>query len=621
MGNADYTYPSTNVEHAHEVAIPPPQPFFKSLKASMKETFFPDDPLQQFKNQPPVAKFKLGLQYFLPILEWGPRYTFQFLKADLISGITIASLAIPQGISYAKLANLPPILGLYSSFVPPLVYAMMGSSRDLAVGTVAVASLLTASMLGNEVNANENPTLYLHLAFTATFFAGVFQASLGILRLGFIVDFLSHATIVGFMAGAATVVCLQQLKGILGLDHFTHGTDLVSVMRSVFSQTHRWRWESAVLGFCFLFYLLLARFFIGELKKGLNPLSIMDLSFGTPYLSTIIKTGIITGVIALAEGIAVGRSFAMYKNYQIDGNKEMIAFGMMNIAGSFTSCYLTTGPFSRSAVNFNAGCKTAVSNIVMALAVMITLLFLTPLFHYTPLVVLSSIIIAAMLGLIDYEAAIHLWQVDKFDFVVCMSAYMGVVFGSVEIGLVIAVALSLLRILLFVARPRTLVLGNIPDSMIYRSVDQYPNANNVPGILILEIDAPMYFANSSYLRERISRWIDEEEDKLKSSGEISLQYVIFDMGAVGNIDTSGISMLEEVKKSTDRRGLTMVLANPGGEVMKKLNKSRLIELIGQEWIYLTVGEAVGACNYMLHTCKPKPKPVTTSESETWGDNV
>ncbi|KAI7984662.1 Sulfate transporter 3.1 [Camellia lanceoleosa] len=625
----------------------------------MKETFFPDDPLQQFKNQPPVTKFKLGLQYFLPILEWGPRYTFQFLKADLISGITIASLAIPQGISYAKLANLPPILGLYSSFVPPLVYAMMGSSRDLAVGTVAVASLLTASMLGNEVNANENPTLYLHLAFTATFFAGVFQASLGILRLGFIVDFLSHATIVGFMAGAATVVCLQQLKGILGLDHFTHGTDLVSVMRSVFSQTHKWRWESAVLGFCFLFYLLLARFFskrrpklfwisamapltsvilgsvlvylthaekhgvqvIGQLKKGLNPLSIMDLSFGTPYLSTIIKTGIITGVIALAEGIAVGRSFAMYKNYQIDENKEMIAFGMMNIAGSFTSCYLTTGPFSRSAVNFNAGCKTAVSNIVMALAVMITLLFLTPLFHYTPLVVLSSIIIAAMLGLIDYEAAIHLWQVDKFDFVVCMSAYVGVVFGSVEIGLVIAVALSLLRILLFVARPRTLVLGNIPDSMIYRSVDQYPNANNVPGILILEIDAPMYFANSSYLRERISRWIDEEEDKLKSSGEISLQYVIFDMGAVGNIDTSGISMLEEVKKSTDRRGLKMVLANPGGEVMKKLNKSKLIESIGQEWIYLTVGEAVGACNYMLHTCKPKPKPVSTSESETWGDNV
>lgn len=646
MGNAEYDeYPSSmkgGNRKKHQVEIPPPQPFLKSLKNTVKETLFPDDPLRQFKNQPPLKKLKLGVQYFFPIFEWAPRYTFDFFKSDLISGITIASLAIPQGISYAKLANLPPILGLYSSFVPALVYAVMGSSRDLAVGTVAVASLLIASMLGEEVNPTDNPTLYLHLALTATFFAGLFEAALGIFRLGFIVDFLSHSTIVGFMGGAATVVILQQLKGILGLDHFTQSTDIISVLRSVFTQTHEWRWQSAVLGFCFLFYLLAARFFsqkrpkffwvsamapllsvilatilvyfthaenhgvqvIGELKKGLNPLSITDLSFGAPYLSIAIKTGIVTGVISLAEGIAVGRSFAMYKNYNIDGNKEMIAFGMMNIVGSCTSCYLTTGPFSRSAVNFNAGCKTAVSNIVMALAVMVTLLVLTPLFHYTPLVVLSSIIVSAMLGLIDYNAAIHLWHVDKFDFLVCMSAYFGVVFASVEIGLVIAVALSLLRVLLYVARPKTLVLGNIPDSNIYRNVEQYPNTDTVGGVLILDLGAPIYFTNASYLRERISRWIDDEEDKLKSSGE-TLQYVILDMGAVGNIDTSGISMLEEVKRNLDRRDLKLVLANPGAEVMKKLNKSKFLETLGQEWIFLTVGEAVESCNYMLHSCKPK----------------
>ncbi|XP_058085031.1 sulfate transporter 3.1-like isoform X2 [Magnolia sinica] len=621
MGNVDLVYPTApTVECAHRVAIPPSQPFFSSLKSSLKETFFPDDPLRQFKNQPVSRRLVLGLQYFMPILEWAPRYTFDFFKSDLVSGITIASLAIPQGISYAKLANLPPILGLYSSFVPPLVYAMMGSSRDLAVGTVAVASLLMASMLGKEVSAIENPKLYMHLAFTATFFAGVFQAALGFLRLGFIVDFLSHATIVGFMAGAATVVCLQQLKGILGLQHFTTGTDLVSVMRSVFTQTHQSKrrpkffWISAaapltsvILG-SLLVYLTHAEKHgvqvIGHLKKGLNPPSLTDLNFSSPYLSIALKTGIITGVIALAEGIAVGRSFAMFKNYHIDGNKEMIAFGMMNIAGSCTSCYLTTGPFSRSAVNYNAGCKTAVSNMVMAMAVMITLLFLTPLFHYTPLVVLSSIIISAMLGLIDYEAALHLWQVDKIDFCVCMGAYLGVVFGSVEIGLVIAVAISILRVLLFVARPRTSVLGNIPNSMIYRNVDQYPDANSIPGILILQIDAPIYFANSGYLRERISRWIDDEEDRLKQSGESSLQYIILDFSAVGSIDTSGISMLEEVKKIVDRRGLKLVLANPGSVVMKKLDRSKFIDLIGQEWIYLTVGEAVGACNFMLHTCKP-----------------
>ncbi|KAL0418707.1 UNVERIFIED_CONTAM: Sulfate transporter 3.1 [Sesamum radiatum] len=662
MGNADYTYPWSNDynSHAaasHRVAIPPPQPFVKSLKNTLKETFFPDDPLRQFKNQSPRKKLVLGLQYLFPILEWGPRYTLGFFKADLIAGITIASLAIPQGISYAKLANLPPILGLYSSFVPPLIYAVMGSSRDLAVGTVAVGSLLTGSMLGQVVDANDDPKLYLHLAFTATLFAGLFEAALGIFRLGFIVDFLSHATIVGFMGGAATVVCLQQLKGIFGLDHFTHATDIISVMRSVFTQIHQWRWESAVLGCVFLFYLLLARYFskkkaklfwisamapltsvimgsllvylthaekhgvqvIGELKKGINPASIMDLNFDSRYLTAAIKTGIVTGIIALAEGIAVGRSFAMFKNYHIDGNKEMIAFGMMNIAGSCTSCYLTAGPFSRSAVNFNAGCKTAVSNIVMAFAVMITLLFLTPLFYYTPLVVLSSIIIAAMLGLIDYEAAIHLWHVDKFDFVVCMSAYIGVVFANIEVGLVLAIGLSIMRVLLFVARPRTLVLGNIPDSKVYRSVDQYQNANNVPGLLILEIDAPIYFANSNYLRERISRWIDDEEDKLKASGETGLQYVILDMSAVGNIDTSGISMLDEVKKIIDRRGFKLALANPGAEVMKKLNKSKFLETLGQEWIFLTVGEAVGACNYMLHSCKPKN--TADDQSEKYSNNI
>lgn len=655
MGNADF---DDQYSHHHQkVEIPPPKSFLKAFKSNVKETLFPDDPFRKFKNQPLSKKISLGLQYFVPILDWAPRYNFQLFKADIIAGITIASLAVPQGISYAGLASLPPVIGLYSSFVPPMIYAMLGSSKHLAIGNVAVPSLLISAMLGKVVNPHENPKLYLQLVFTATFFAGVFQASLGLLRLGFIVDFLSHATILGFMGGAATVVCLQQLKGILGLIHFTHQTDIVSVMTSIFSQMHQWKWESGVLGCCFLFFLLLTRYFskkkptffwisamapltsvilgsvlvyfthaekngvqvIGHLKKGINPPSYSELAFSSQYLTIAIKTGVVTSVIALAEGIAVGRSFAIIENYDIDGNKEMIAFGLMNIAGSCTSCYLTTGPFSRTAVNFNAGCKTAVSNIVMATAVMITLLFLTPLFYYTPLVVLSSIIIAAMLGIIDYNAAIHLWKVDKYDFLVCISSYIGVVFGSVEVGLIVAVAMSLLRILLFVARPKTFVLGKIPNSMTYRSTEQYSVASSVPGVLIIHIDAPIYFANASYLRERISRWIDEEEEKQRTSTEVELQYVILDMSAVGNIDTSGISMLEEVKRNADRRCLKVLLANPGGEVMKKLHKSNFIETIGKEWIYLTVGEAVNACNYILHTCKFQSKRIDSST--TPDDNV
>nr|XP_009773834.1 PREDICTED: sulfate transporter 3.1-like isoform X2 [Nicotiana sylvestris] len=624
MGNAHF-----DDQYSHQkVEIPAPKPFLKTLKSCVKEALFPDDPFRKFKNQSLTKKLALGLQYFVPILDWAPRYTFQLFKADFIAGITIASLAVPQGISYAGLANLPPVIGLYSSFVPPMVYAMLGSSKHLAIGNVAVPSLLISAMLGRVVNPHDNPKLYLQLVFTATFFAGVFQASLGLLRLGFIVDFLSHATILGFMGGAATVVCLQQLKGILGLVHFTHETDIVSVMRSIFSQLHQSKkkpaffWiscmaplTSVILGSVLVYFTHAEKNgvqVIGHLKKGINPPSYSELAFSSQYLTTAIKTGIVTGVIAMAEGIAVGRSFAIVENYHIDGNKEMIAFGMMNIAGSCTSCYLTTGPFSRTAVNFNAGCKTAVSNIVMATAVMITLLLLTPLFHYTPLVVLSSIIISAMLGIIDYNAAIHLWKVDKYDFLVCISSFIGVVFGSVEVGLIVAVAMSLLRILLFVARPKTFVLGKIPNSMTYRNTEQYSAASSVPGILIIHIDAPIYFANASYLRERISRWIDEEEEKQRTLSEIELQYVILDMSAVGNIDTSGISMLEEVKRNADRRCLKLLLANPGGEVMKKLDKSNFIDTIGKEWIYLTVGEAVNACNYILHTCKFQSKRIESS---------
>ncbi|XP_058745934.1 sulfate transporter 3.1-like [Vicia villosa] len=639
MNNVD----ESHVEH--RVEIPPPQPFLKYMKYAMKDIFFPDDPLRRFKNQPASRKLVLGFQYLFPIFEWAPNYTFQYLKSDVIAGITIASLAIPQGISYAKLANLPPILGLYSSFIPPLIYAMMGSSRDLAIGTWAAGSLLLGSMLASEVDPNQNPSLYLHLAFTATFFAGVMQVSLGLFRLGFIVDFLSHAAIVGFMGGAATVICLQQLKSMLGLEHFTHGADLISVMRSVFTQVHLWRWETAVLGLVFLFFLLFTRYLskkqpkifwvsamtpltcvilgsllvyfsdaenhgvqvIGELKKGLNPVSVTKLEFVSPYMTTAIKTGLIVGIVALAEGISAGRSFAMSKNYHTDVNKEMIAIGTMNVVGSFTSCYHTTGPFSRSAVNYNAGCKTAASNLVMAIAIMLTLLFLTPLFFYTPMAVLAAIILSSMPGLIDYQAAIHLWKIDKFDFVVCIGAYFGVVFGSVQIGLVIAVVISVLRLLLFIARPKTSILGNIPNSVIYRNIEHYPNANRISGILILKIDAPIYFANASYLRERISRWIDEEEDRIKAIGETSLKYIIMDMSAVGNIDTSGISMLEEINKIFKRREQQLVLVNPGSEVMKKLNKSHFQKDMGENWIYLTVEEAVKACNFVLHECNTNPK--------------
>ncbi|KAJ4961875.1 hypothetical protein NE237_021785 [Protea cynaroides] len=623
----------------HKVVRPPPRSTLEKLKNRFKETFFPDDPLRQFKGQSLKRKWILGAQYLFPVLQWGPNYSLNLFKSDIVSGLTIASLAIPQGISYAKLASLPPIIGLYSSFVPPLVYSLLGSSRDLAVGPVSIASLLLGSMLRQEVSPTKEPLLYVQLAFTSTLFAGLVQASLGILRLGFIIDFLSKATLIGFMAGAAIIVSLQQLKSLLGIIHFTKQTGVVPVLSSIFHTTNEWSWQTIVMGFCFLLLLLGARHvslkkpklfwvsagaplasvilstllvfafkaqnhgisIIGKLQEGLNPPSWNMLTFHGSHLGLVMKTGLITGIISLTEGIAVGRTFAALRNYQVDGNKEMIAMGLMNMVGSCTSCYITTGAFSRSAVNYNAGAKTAVSNIVMAVTVMVTLLFLMPLFHYTPNVVLGAIIITAVIGLIDIPAAFLIWKIDKFDFLVLICAFLGVIFISVQEGLSIAVGMSVFKVLLQITRPRTVMLGNIPGTDIYRNLHHYKEARRVPGLLILSIEAPINFANSTYLNERISRWIEEYEAEDQGDEKHSdLQFVILDLTAVSAIDTSGVSLIKDLKKAMMKRGLELVLVNPVGEVMEKLQRgNQAQDIMPEDYLYLTVGEAVASLSSMI----------------------
>ncbi|RZB92722.1 putative sulfate transporter 3.5 isoform B [Glycine soja] len=514
--------------------------FGTKLKEALKEALFPDDPFRQFKKeQKPMRRVMKGVQYYIPIFEWLPTYNWRLFVSDLIAGLTISSLAIPQGISYAKLADLPPLVGLYSSFVPPLIYAVFGSSRHMAVGTIAGASLLIAQTIQTVADPVEDPTLYLHLIFTTTFITGVFQACLGLFRLGIVVDFFSHATINGFIGGTAVALILQQLKGVFGMKHFSTKSNMVEVVKSIVRNRHEIRWEPAVLGVILVAFLQFTKHLrnknpklfwvtaiapmvtlvvsgvftylvkgqdhgiqiVGHLDKGLNPLSIHYLNFNSKYLPAVMQAGLITGVLSLAEGIAIGRSFAVVDNTPHDGNKEMIAFGLMNLFGSFTSCYLTSGPFSKTAVNYNAGCKTAMANVVQAIIVALALLFLAPLFGFTPLVALSAIIISAMLGLIPFEEVIHLYKVDKFDFVICMVAFLGVILVSMDIGLMLSVGLGILRALMYVARPASCKLGKLPEIGLYRDTKQY-KVLTYPGVLVVQLGSPVYFANSLYVKER-----------------------------------------------------------------------------------------------------------------------
>ncbi|KAG2700982.1 hypothetical protein I3843_06G021400 [Carya illinoinensis] len=626
---------SQNFPHIHKVGVPPKQNLINEFKDTVKETLFSDDPLRPFKDQPRSRKFILGIQAIFPIFEWGRRYNLTKFRGDLIAGLTIASLCIPQDIGYSKLANLPPQYGLYSSFVPPLIYAFMGSSRDIAIGPVAVVSLLLGTLLQNEIDASKDPIGYRRLAFTATFFAGVTQATLGLFRLGFLIDFLSHAAIVGFMGGAAITIALQQLKGFLGIKKFTKKTDIISVMHSVWgSVNHGWNWQTILIGGTFLSFLLFAKYIgkknkkffwvpaiaplvsvilstffvyithaekkgveiVRHIEKGINPSSVNQIYFSGEYLGKGFRIGIVAGMIALTEAIAIGRTFASMKDYQLDGNKEMVALGSMNIIGSMTSCYVATGSFSRSAVNYMAGCETAASNIVMSFVVILTLEFITPLFKYTPNAILSAIIISAVINLIDFQAAILIWKIDKFDFVACLGAFFGVIFSSVEIGLLIAVSISFAKILLQVTRPRTAILGNIPRTAVYRNIQQYPDATKVPGILIVRVDSAIYFSNSNYVKERILRWLTDEEEQIKGDYQPRIQFLIVEMSPVTNIDTSGIHAIEELYRSLLKRDVQLILANPGPVVIDKLHASTFANLIGEEKIFLTVAEAVSSCS-------------------------
>ncbi|KAG4125553.1 hypothetical protein ERO13_D10G102700v2 [Gossypium hirsutum] len=595
-----------------------------------------------WRNKVPFLNMQSGLKHELfsmlkatfPILSWCQNYNPNQFKHDLLAGLTLASLCIPQSIGYATLAKLDPQYGLYTSVVPPLIYTLMGTSREIAIGPVAVISLLLSSMVQKLEDPMANPIAYHKLVLTVTFFAGTFQAAFGLFRSGFLIDFLSHAAIVGFMAGAAIVIGLQQLKGLLGITHFTNKTDVVSVLKVVWSSfQHPWNPYNFLLGCSFLIFILITRFLgrknkklfwlpaiaplvsvvlatlivfltkadkhgvdiVKHIKGGLNPSSVDQLQFNGPHVGELAKIGLIVAIIALTEAIAVGRSFAAIKGYHLDGNKEMVAMGFMNIIGSFTSCYVATGSFSRTAVNFSAGCETAMSNIVMAVTVFISLELLTKLLYYTPVAILASIILSALPGLIDVNEACNIWKVDKLDFLACIGAFLGVLFATVEIGLLMAVTISFAKIIVVSIRPGTETLGKLPETDAFGDVNQYPMAVKTPGVLIMRLkSALLCFANANFVRERIMKWvIEEEKDSKLRNAEKTIQIVILDISNLMDIDTSGIASLEELHKNFDSNGMKLAIANPRWQVIHKLKLANFVPKIGGR-VFLSIGEAMAS---------------------------
>ncbi|MCB9300680.1 MAG: solute carrier family 26 protein [Lewinellaceae bacterium] len=552
----------------------------------------------------------MRVKQFLPILGWLPSYKSEQLKGDLSAGLTVGVMLIPQGMAYAMIAGLPPIYGLYASTIPLILYAILGTSRQLAVGPVAMVSLLTAAGIG--AIAQGGTETYITLAIALALFVGLIQFFLGAFRLGFLVNFLSHPVVSGFTSAAALIIGLSQLKHLLGikLGRSEHIHEILIEAGRRIGETNLATLAIGLAGILLILGIkrinkaipgpLLAVIFgilavwgfglteqgvkiVGEVPKGLPSLVIP--SFSMENFDALLPIALAIALVSFMESIAVAKAIqAKHKNYKVDANQELIALGVANIGGSFFQAYPTTGGFSRTAVNDQAGANTGMAAIISALLIALTLLFLTPLFYYLPNAILASVIMVAVFGLIDIKEAVHLWHADRSDFWMLAVTFIGTLSLGIELGILIGVALSLGIIIFRTTMPHFAVLGKIPDKPHYKNIDRFDDLEVRPDILIMRFDARLYFANVAYFKDKI-------EEQIEKKGK-ALKLFILDANSINGMDSSGMHALEEIIELCHTLGVEFNLASVKGPVRDILVKGGLIDKIGEGHFFMRVQHAV-----------------------------
>ncbi|RMD72897.1 MAG: solute carrier 26 family protein, partial [Bacteroidetes bacterium] len=506
----------------------------------------------------------MNLKQFIPILDWLPQYSQKELRGDLSAGLTVGVMLIPQGMAYAMIAGMPPIYGLYACTVPLILYAIFGTSRQLAVGPVAMMSLLTATGVG--VLAEQGTETYIQLAIALSLLVGVIQFTLGVFRLGFLVNFLSHPVLSGFTSAAALIIGMSQLKHLLGIDiPRTHHIHLIAL--KAFEQIDAINWVTFAIGMggillilgakrisstipsqllAVVFGILAVWIFhldqygvqiLGEVPRGLPGFSPPQLDTG--IIGDLMPAAMAIALVGFMESIAVAKVMhARHKNYKIDPNQELIALGIANIGGSFFKSYPAAGGFGRTAVNDQAGAQTGMASIISAVFIMLTLLFLTPLFYYLPKAILASVIMVAVSSLFDYKEAIHLWRANRTDFALLLVTFFATLTLGIEQGIGVGVVLSLAMVIFRTTRPHIARLGRIPGTRIYKNVERFDNLEVPEDLLIVRFDAQLYFANVNHFRDTLEEWAAAMGDKLKA--------IILDAESINNIDSTGVHTLIDV---------------------------------------------------------------------------
>lgn len=547
-----------------------------------------------------------------PILEWLPNYNKSQFKGDLSAGLTVGVMLIPQGMAYAMLAGLPPIYGLYASIFPIIIYSIFGTIRQLAVGPVAMDSLLVAAGVG--ALATTGSEEYITLAILLAFMVGCLLLVMGIFRLGFLVNFLSRPVISGFTSAAALIIASSQLKHLFGLNlgrsTYLHQT-LFALGKNI-TDTNLYTLAIGAAGIIIIKLIkkykpalpsqlvvvvlgILAVWGLQLHDKGVSIVKEVPQglpSFGIPNINKsdildLLPIAITIALIAFMEAISVGKAIqARHKNFEINPNKELIALGLANIIGSFFKSFSVTGGFSRSAVNDQAGAKTGMAGVISAGLIILTLLFLTPLFYYLPKAVLASIIIVAVLGLINVRMVKYLWLTDKADLGMLVATFLGTLFLGMQWGVLVGVGLSLLILLIKTARPHYAILGKIPNEPHYKNVMRFPELETSDDTLIIRFDAGLYFANISYFKSVIKKEIIKKGDSLKA--------FFLNADSINNIDTTAIYALEEILEECRSRGIEFYIIAVKGPVRDALKKSSLMDKIGRNYFFLKTDHAVNA---------------------------
>lgn len=551
------------------------------------------------------------MERFLPFLQWIANYKKGYFPKDLVAGLTVGIVLIPQGMAYAMIAGLPPVYGLYASFFPVLIYAVLGTSRKIAVGPVAMDSLLVAAGLGTlAISGIEN---YIALVVVLTLMVGMFQFSFGILRMGFLVNFLSKPVISGFTSAAALIIMLSQLKHLLGtniigsnrfhqlfmnvvgqlgnINYYDFAIGALGILLLIGMK----KWNSKIPGILLVVLLGILAVYLMDLETygvklvGEIPMGLPSLVVPSVQLEDVQKLWPIALALALVgylEAISIGKALEEKSGQEtIRPNQELIALGSSNIVGSFFQAFPVTASFSRSAINQESGARTNLAAVFSVVLVLLTLFFFTSFFSRLPNAILASIIMVSVYGLIDIEYAKSLWKNRRDEFMILLVTFLITIFIGITEGILIGVLCSLLLMVYGTSKPHFAVLGNIKNSDYYKNISRFGDEIEVrEDLLIVRFDSQLYFGNASFFKKELFKYIRDKGPKLRG--------VILNAEAINYIDATGTDTLTKSIREIHQMGLQFYIAGAIGPTRDVIFNSGIINELNKEHLFVKTKEAV-----------------------------